>query len=68
MKDVVFIVVLVALVVFSGFQTMEITTLKESVSFDTPGPEAKTVQKSSGSEGYNLPNNLENLNTMVGGC
>ena len=68
MNDLVFVVVLGILVVFSALQTMEIASLRETgVSVSAPG----TVQqptKSSDAGSFSLPSNLENLDTMVGGC
>jgi hypothetical protein len=71
MKELAFIAILAALVAFSAFQAMEIAALKspaqDSVSPVT-GAASQKPAKSSGSGNYNLPSNLENLKTMVGGC
>lgn len=68
-NDAIIIVIMVVMVAFSAFQTMEISTLKNSVmTGNVVTDTVKTVEKTSGSGNYNLPKNLENLDTMVGGC
>jgi hypothetical protein len=68
-KDIAFVVVLILLVVFSAYQAVEISALKESapVTGAVVGT-GKTLTKSPGSSGVSLPDNLKDLDTMVGGC
>ena len=65
-RDIVLIVALAVLIVFSVLQSTEIAALKDSGA--SPGEAAKTSAKTSSAGSYSLPGNLENLESMVGGC
>ncbi|MBU0953593.1 MAG: hypothetical protein KKA90_04205 [Nanoarchaeota archaeon] len=70
MKDAIIIVALLALIVFSGVQAMEIATVRgsEQHALADTAPDPTPPTKTSDAGAYNLPSNLENLNDMVGGC
>ncbi len=67
-RDMAIIVVLAVLVVFSGIQTIEIQSIRSFGPAAATSQEAQAPEKSVGSGSYTLPSNLNDLQSMVGGC
>lgn len=67
-KNVVIAIVLGALVLIAGIQAFQLYSFKSKLA--DGGYQAGTATQASGAGGSNpqLPSNLQNLPTMVGGC
>ena len=65
-KHVVIAIVLGALVLIAGVQAFQLFTLKNKIAEGRLGSAVPT--QSGASSNPQLPNNLQNLPSMVGGC
>ena len=65
-KNVVIAIVLGALVLIAGVQAFQLFTLKTKLSSGQIGTTVSA--QSAGGSSPQLPSNLENLPSMVGGC